>query len=81
MNRPRNVGGRDRIVRGVLGGSLLIVALGAVLTGRQTVGIVAALAGIGLSVNAASGFCGMNALLGIDTCSRADGPDSGSSGK
>jgi len=78
MDRPKNVGGRDRLVRGVLGVTLLAVALGAFVTNRQTIGLVSGLAGLGLSFNAATQFCGLNALLGIDTCSRADGPDPGS---
>ncbi len=77
MDRSKNVGGRDRLVRGVLGITLLAVAFAAFVTNRQTAALVAGLAGLGLSVNAATQFCGLNALLGIDTCSRTDGPDSG----
>jgi uncharacterized membrane protein len=70
MALERNVGGRDRIVRGVLGTTLVVAAVGAVLAGRQLVGVAAALVGAGLLFNAATQFCGVNALLGIDTCSR-----------
>jgi uncharacterized membrane protein len=70
MALERNVGGRDRLVRGVLGTTLVVAAVGAVLAGRQLVGVAAALVGAGLLFNAATQFCGVNALLGIDTCSR-----------
>jgi hypothetical protein len=64
----RNVGGVDRKLRG-LGGSLLVVgAAAAFASGLGTAGAVAALAGLGLLFNAVTGFCVMNALLGVDTC-------------
>jgi uncharacterized membrane protein len=70
MALEKNVGGRDRTVRGVVGASLVAVALGALLTGRSSAGVVAGVVGAGLLFNAATQFCGLNALLGIDTCSR-----------
>ncbi|MDS0474236.1 DUF2892 domain-containing protein [Natrinema sp. 1APR25-10V2] len=63
----RNVGGLDRIVRGVLGTWLLVVAGAAVLSGRRTTAVATAIAGSGLLVNAVTRFCGGNFLLGIDT--------------
>ena len=71
MNLPQNVGGLDRIVRGVLGIWLVVVALAAYLDDRRTTAAVAGVAGAGLLQNAATGFCGCNALIGIDTT--ADG--------
>ncbi len=68
MTPSRNVGGLDRTVRGVLGTSLVVAALAAILAGRRTAGLLAVAAGAGLLVNWATGFCGANALLGIDTC-------------
>jgi hypothetical protein len=70
VNIERNVGGVDRIARGVVGLSLLVVALAAVLVGRSTIAAGAVLASSGLLFNAVVGWCGMNALFGIDTCSR-----------
>ena len=69
MNLPRNVGGLDRIVRGVLGVWLVVVALAAYLDDRRTTATVAGVAGTGLLQNAVTGFCGCNALLDIDTTS------------
>lgn len=70
MALRKNVGGVDRLARGVAGVVLVLVALGASLTDRSPVALVAAVAGAGLLFNAATQFCGVNALLGIDTCSR-----------
>ncbi|WP_276301117.1 YgaP-like transmembrane domain [Halorussus lipolyticus] len=70
MALERNVGGLDRIARAVVGVALVAVAVGAFLTARRGVATAAALAGAGLLFNAATQFCGLNALLGIDTCSR-----------
>ncbi len=70
MEFEQNVGGIDRLLRGVLGIVLLGVAVGATIAGRRPIGLVAAIGSIGLLFNVATQFCGMNALLGIDTCSR-----------
>ncbi|USZ68386.1 DUF2892 domain-containing protein [Halorussus salilacus] len=70
MTLEPNVGGRDRAARAVLGGALAVAAVGAFVQGYATVAIAAALAGSALLFNAATRFCGVNALLGIDTCSR-----------
>jgi len=64
----RNVGGRDRRARAVLAVVALAVAAWAVTAGRGDVAAAGALAGVGLGVNAVTGVCGVNALLGIDTC-------------
>lgn len=70
MALQKNVGGRDRLARGVLGTVLVAVAVSALIAGRRGAGALAALVGAGLLFNAATQFCGLNALLGIDTCSR-----------
>lgn len=66
----RNVGGADRIARGIFGAVLVVVAVGALLAGRRSTAVVAGLGSAGLLFNFATGHCGMNKLLGIDTCSR-----------
>ena len=70
--RARNVGGRDRTLRWVVGAALLAVGVAGVATGWTTAGAVAALTGVGLLFNAVTGFCVMNALLGIDTCAKEE---------
>ena len=67
MNLSQNVGGLDRIVRGVLGIWLAVVAAAAYLDDRRTTAAVAGIAGAGLLQNAVTGFCGCHAVLGIDT--------------
>ena len=63
----RNVGGLDRIVRGVAGVWLVVVAIAALLDDRRTTAATAAIAGAGLLFNYRTQFCGCNAALGIDT--------------
>lgn len=70
MALQKNVGGWDRFVRALLGVPLVAGAAVAVVGGYTVVGIGAGLAGAGLLFNAATQFCGVNALLGIDTCSQ-----------
>jgi len=67
MDLPRNVGGRDRIVRAVFAVVLAGLAIGLVGSGRRAVGVVAALGAVGLGFNAVTCFCGVNEALGIDT--------------
>ncbi|THE63814.1 DUF2892 domain-containing protein [Salinadaptatus halalkaliphilus] len=62
----RNVGGLDRIVRGVLG-IWLVVAFAAYRDDKRERALVAAIAGAGLLQNALVRYCGGNHLLGIDT--------------
>jgi threonine dehydrogenase-like Zn-dependent dehydrogenase len=69
MRRTKNVGGFDRVARGILGIGLVVVALSGFTAGRRLTAIVAGLGAAGLLFNAATQFCGLNALLGIDTCS------------
>ncbi|PSP60971.1 DUF2892 domain-containing protein [Halobacteriales archaeon QH_8_64_26] len=70
MAFERNVGGFDRLARLVVGSALLLVALLAVPASRWAVATGAALGSSGLLFNAVVGWCGLNALLGIDTCSQ-----------
>jgi predicted branched-subunit amino acid permease len=72
MALEKNVGGFDRTARAVVGTSLVAVAIGASLTARPGFAVPAALAGAALLFNAATQFCGVNALLGIDTCPRRE---------
>ncbi|EMA53201.1 MULTISPECIES: YgaP family membrane protein [Halococcus] len=66
----RNVGGLDRIARGVLGACLVAVAFGAFRAGRRSTAVAVALGSAGLLFNFATARCGLNKLLGIDTCPR-----------
>lgn len=63
----QNVDTAGRILRGVLGIWLLVVALGALRAERRLPAAIAGIAGIGLFQNAVTGFCGGNWLFGIDT--------------
>jgi len=66
----QNVGGTDRLARGVAGTALVVLALAGFAAGRGPPALVGTVAGAGLLFNAATQFCGVNALLGIDTGSR-----------
>lgn len=70
MELQQNVGGIDRLARGVFAVVLLAAGGWFVLAGRTLVGALALAGAVGLGLNAVTGFCGLNALLGIDTCSR-----------
>ncbi|MUV85282.1 DUF2892 domain-containing protein [Natronomonas sp. CBA1123] len=63
----QNVGGADRVIRGVLGIWLVVVATAAFRVDRRPTAAVAGIAGIGLLQNALVGFCGCNWLFGLDT--------------
>ncbi|WP_247002542.1 YgaP family membrane protein [Halosolutus gelatinilyticus] len=63
----RNVGRRDRIVRGVLGIWLLVVGYAAYLDDEHERAVIAGIAGFGLLTNVVLGFCGGNLVFGIDT--------------
>jgi hypothetical protein len=67
MSVRRNVGGRDRLVRAVLAALLTVVAIGALERGRRTTGLLAAAGALGFGFNTVTCFCGLNAVLGIDT--------------
>lgn len=65
----RNVGGYDRLARAALGLLLVGIAVVASVSGQQTLAVFGMIAGAGMLFNAATQFCGINALLGLDTCS------------
>lgn len=70
MGGRKNVGGIDRIARGVVGVALSGLGVGAFLAGEPVAGVLAAAFGVGLLSNAATQYCVVNAALGIDTCPR-----------
>ena len=70
MALTKNVGGLDRVVWAVLGIGLLIVTLRSLTGDRHLTALVAVVGAAGLLFNATTQFCGLNAALGIDTCSR-----------
>lgn len=63
----QNVGGADRVIRGVLGIWLVVVATAAHRVDRRLTAAIAGIAGVGLLQNALVGFCGCNWLFGLDT--------------
>jgi hypothetical protein len=67
--RMRNVGGYDRLARAALGLLLLGIAVWAALSGQQLLAVFGMIASAGMLFNAATQFCGINAVLGLDTCS------------
>lgn len=66
----KNVGGVDRIARGILGFGFLVITIGAFVVGRRSTAVAAGVASAALLFNFTTGRCGMNKLLGINTCSR-----------
>lgn len=62
-----NVGGQDRLARGVLAVGLSVVAVLTLRSGRRKTGLLALIGALGFGVNATTGYCGMNDALGIDT--------------
>ncbi|WP_290818378.1 DUF2892 domain-containing protein [Halovivax sp.] len=73
MAPEKNVGGLDRTFRAILGTLLVAVAVDAAIDGRRAVSVAVGLVGAGLLFNAATRYCGLNATLGIDTCSDGSG--------
>ncbi|SFS47731.1 YgaP family membrane protein [Halostagnicola kamekurae] len=63
----RNIGTVDRTIRGVLGIWLLVTGIAALRDEQPTKAATLGTAGVGLVVNWYTGFCGGNALFGIDT--------------
>jgi len=59
-----NEGNTDRIIRAVLGVGLVVGGLAV----GDTAGIIMLVAGAVALFTAATGFCGLYALLGISTC-------------
>lgn len=69
MGFQRNVGGVDRTLRAIGAAVSFVAAVIAFSEGASLLALVAGLFGVGLAFNAATQFCGVNALLGVDTCS------------
>jgi hypothetical protein len=67
MEFERNVGGRDRLARGLLAIVLSVVAIRALSSGKRTVGLLAGVGAVGFGFNAVTCFCGLNRALGVDT--------------
>lgn len=67
MDLETNVGGRDRLVRGLLAVVLTIVAIRTLRSGKRKTGLLATVGALGFGFNATTCFCGTNRLLGIDT--------------
>jgi hypothetical protein len=68
----RNVGGVDRIARGLLAVCLTVLAVRALRSGNRSLGGLAALGALGAGFNATTCFCGVNAMLGLDTSGSAE---------
>lgn len=64
----RNVGGRDRQVRSVLALVFFVISGFVLVTGELLLGVAGLLVATGLGFNVVTGFCGLNAVLGVDTC-------------
>lgn len=62
-----NVGGIDRIGRAVLAVVLTILAVVAFGQGTRSLAVVFGLFALAAGFNAATGFCAINQMLGIDT--------------
>lgn len=73
MSLESNVGGLDRIVRGVLGVTLLLVAAAMAAAESWALAGMLSAGGVALLFNAATQFCAINALLGVNTCSTREG--------
>lgn len=67
MDLDPNVGGTDRLLRALGAVLLSISAVVALKRGARSKGLLAAVGALGLGFNATTCFCGLNAVLGIDT--------------
>ncbi|WP_311174125.1 YgaP-like transmembrane domain [Halobellus ordinarius] len=63
----KNVGGRDRLLRGLLAALLTVVAVSTLRNGKRKTGLLALGGALGFGFNAVTCFCGLNETLGIDT--------------
>lgn len=73
MSLEPNVGGIDRILRGVLGVTLLLVVAAAAATGGWPLAALLVAGGAALLFNAVTQFCAINALLGVNACPTQEG--------
>ena len=67
MDLDPNVGGTDRLLRALGAVLLSISAVVALKRGARSKGLLATVGALGLGFNATTCFCGLNAVLGIDT--------------
>lgn len=67
MQFERNVGGRDRLVRGTVAIVLTAIAVRAFRRNDRTAATAAIVAAIGVGLSALICFCGVNRAFGIDT--------------
>lgn len=67
MSIKKNVGGRDRLVRGLLAVVLTVVAVSRLKRGKRKAGVLAAVGALGFGFNATTCYCGTNEALGVDT--------------
>lgn len=65
----QNVGGRDRIVRGVLAVVFAVIAIKAIRGGNRNRGVFAGVVAVGFALNTVTCFCTFNKLVGLDTTS------------
>lgn len=72
MDDKKNVGGRDRLLRGVLAAVLAVVSLRRLRSGKRTSGLLAGIGALGIGATAATRYCGINDALGRDTTESAD---------
>jgi len=63
----RNVGGLDRLVRVALTVVLTVVSVVALANGQWALGGASGAGALGVGFNAVAGWCGLNALCGIDS--------------
>jgi hypothetical protein len=61
----QNVGSLDRVLRVIIGFSFIYIGLFLLI---GLIRLIFILVGLGLIVNAVTGFCGIYYLLGISTC-------------
>lgn len=66
MKIPKNMGGTDRVLRGLVGGVLAVLVYLGLITG--TWAIVAGVAAVALILTSIVGFCPPYALFGWNTC-------------
>jgi hypothetical protein len=74
MDSDRNVGGRDRLARAVLAVVLSIAAVRWLKGGKKVRGLLAGIGAVNFGFNAATGYCGANDALDIDTTA-GDAPE------
>lgn len=67
MMPEQNVGGTDRLVRGVFAALLSVIAVSALRKRNYLTLLVAGAGALGLGFSATTCFCGLYEALGVDT--------------